>query len=205
MKIILLTVIIALWTASKDAVQTEVALLPVEAQMKTEPDFIDNTLGFIKGLFNSYFWDRQRSLFKQWDRQWGDQVISDMTVWQVGSLMSSAAMALNSRGKTVDGKAVNPKTLNIWLKNNGGYIGDHFVWSSISSIGLKYTGESKDHSDIRNCLCTPSWEVILNVKMGGHYVIATGYDPSGYSVNDPGFVQQSYTYEEVVTAHLFTA
>lgn len=38
-----------------------------------------------------------------------------------GCAMSCVAMALNAYNVTADGDAVNPGTLNSWLKNNSGY------------------------------------------------------------------------------------
>ena len=197
--------LLLVWLVASDVItQDRVTILPNEAQIEPKSDFIEYTVNFLKGYLNNYYCDRQRSLFKQCDKQWGNQTISEMTVWQVGCLMTSAAMALNSRGKTVDGKSINPGTLNTWLKTHGGYIGDLFVWKSISPLGLKYTKETNNHDDIRHCLWDLNWEVILNVRFGGHYVIATGYDQNGYSVNDPGFTQESYSYKDVVKAYLFS-
>lgn len=35
----------------------------------------------------------------------------------------------------------NPSYLNLWLKNNNGWInGDHFVWNSINTIGMVFKG-----------------------------------------------------------------
>ena len=81
---------------------------------------------------------RSYPMYKQCDSQWGSTPLgtSSKTICQAGCLMSSAAMALSGTGHSY-----NPKTLNSWLINNGGYAsGNLFVWASINKLGLTFKG-----------------------------------------------------------------
>ena len=88
---------------------------------------------------------------------------------QVGCLVSSVAMALAGTGHNF-----NPSTLNTWLKNNKGYANkDDYVWASINSFGLTFEGKVPN-SLIRINLDV-GYVVIINVKKGAHWVLATSY------------------------------
>lgn len=62
---------------------------------------------------------RNYPMYKQCDSQWGYEQFgtSSNTICKSGSLMTSLAMALAGTGHSY-----NPKTLNQWLKANGGYV-----------------------------------------------------------------------------------
>ena len=45
--------------------------------------------------------------------------------------MSSTAMLLAGTGVKVNGQIADPHTVNAWLKSNGGFSGDLFIWGSI--------------------------------------------------------------------------
>jgi hypothetical protein len=102
-------------------------------------------------------------LYKQCNVLWGNDQLgySNKTICQAGCLMTAASMALAGTGHT----DYNPKTLNYWLKTNGGYAGaagDSFVWTSINKLGLIYGGKIansaiKTHIDAGHV-------VICNVK-----------------------------------------
>ena len=202
-KIVLFAIFFACILAQTELIQEYEAELPLEAQVDPEDDYIDNTIDFFRSFFYPATWDRSRTLYKQCDAAWKNTMMGDKTICQVGCLMSSVSMALHSRGKSIDGKASNPGTLNAWLKKHGGYSGNLFVWGSVAPLGLKFSKHTTNHSDIRNCLCSNSCEVILNVNKGGHYVLAKGYDGSGYTVNDPGFSKTRYTTAEIYRASIF--
>ncbi len=114
---------------------------------------------------------RPYPMYKQCDDQWRNEQLgtSSNTICSAGCLMSSAAMALKGIGKNYD-----PKSLNLWLKNNGGYVsGDLFVWASINPLGVTFKGKFsrsfiKENLDGDNI-------VILNVHNGAHWVLATRY------------------------------
>ena len=94
-------------------------------------------------------------------------------------------------------KPYNPKTLNVWLKNNGGYAsGNLFVWASINKLGLTFKGfvantAIKQNLDAGNV-------VICNVHNGGHWVLAYKYSGDTIYVNDPGYSTASYTLSQIV-------
>ncbi len=92
-------------------------------------------------------------LFKQCDARWSaDQLgTSAKTVCQAGCLISSVSMILNDCGRAVNGAAATPKSLNVWLRNNGGYAsGNLFVWGSVAPLGLGYVGKFTADATIRN-------------------------------------------------------
>lgn len=143
---------------------------------------------FVSALSRSY------PLYKQCDSKWGTDKLgtSSNTICKVGCLMSSAAMALSGTGHSY-----NPKTLNTWLKSNGGYVsGDLFVWGSINKLGLTYKGKVAN-SAIKSNL-DAGHVVICNVHNGGHWVLAHGYNGDNILVNDPGYSTTSYTLSQIV-------
>lgn len=137
---------------------------------------------------------RKYPLFSQCDSQWANDRVgtSDRTICQIGCLMTSAAMALAGTGKSY-----NPKTLNVWLTNNGGYANKNlFVWASINKLGLTFKGffansQIKSNLDAGNV-------VIVNVRNGGHWVLAYGYNGNDILVNDPGYSTSSYPLSSIV-------
>lgn len=144
--------------------------------------------------------------FKQCDAKWRDKSLGTSTICSIGCLMSSVSMALNGLGKTINGQTSNPETLNAYLKSNGGYQGNLFVWGSVSKLGLKYQGKFSNKSEIASHVCANK-VVILNVKNGGHWVLATGVsgDRSTFYVNDPGANRDTFPASEVVQAAVYTA
>ena len=144
-------------------------------------------------------------LFKQCDSRWSADRLgtSSNTICSAGCLMSSVSMVLNGCGKTIDGGASTPKSLNHWLTNNGGYAsGDLFVWGAVSKFGLGYVGQITDKTAMHNHFSSGK-AVILNVNNGGHWVLMTGSSGANFLVNDPGFSKTSYTSGEVVRAGIF--
>ena len=110
--------------------------------------------------------------------------------------MSSAAMALNGVGNS----QINPSYLNSWLKSNGGYVQDDlFVWASINKWGVTFQGFIAN-SKIKNYIDN-GYIVILNVRNGGHWVLATSYKDDTIFVNDPGYTVSSYNLSEVVNGN----
>ena len=137
---------------------------------------------------------RNYPLYKQCDGAWANDQLgtSSNTICKAGCLMSSAAMALSGTGHSY-----NPKTLNAWLKSNGGYVsGDLFVWGSIGKLGLTYEGKVAN-SKIKANLDAGK-VVILNVHNGGHWVLAHSYSGDNIMVNDPGYTTTSYTLSQIV-------
>lgn len=140
-------------------------------------------------------------LFKQCDSRWGgDRLGSSSTICQVGCLMNSVCSALNGRGKS----SMNPGQLNQYLLKNGGYYGNLFVWGAVSRLGFNYLGQTTDKQAIINWVCQGK-VVILNVRNGGHWVLAKSYSNGVFEVNDSGFSVSSYTSAQVVRAAGFNA
>jgi hypothetical protein len=93
------------------------------------------------------------TLYKQCDETWADDYVgtSKRTMCQSGCLVTSIAMALNDNGKTINRKAVDPQTLNKWLKNNGGFVsGNTFVWGSVGKLGMSFVGKFSSLTSIKN-------------------------------------------------------
>ena len=63
-------------------------------------------------------------LYKQCDSRWGSDKLgtSGQTICQAGCLMSSVAMVIADCGRSIGGAQATPKTLNTFLRNNGGYV-----------------------------------------------------------------------------------
>jgi len=110
-------------------------------------------------------------------------------------LMTSAAMALNAIGNSV-----NPSSLNKWLTANNGYVKDDlFVWASINSWGVTFAGFISNNKIAK--YIDDGYIVIVNVHNGGHWVLATGYQGDTINVNDPGYISVSYTLSQIVNGN----
>ena len=149
---------------------------------------------FISLAFSYYYFP----LYKQCDSRWGSQALGTgggRTICQAGCLISSAAMALSGIGQNY-----NPETLNNWLINNGGYWnGNLFIWRSIDSLGLSFDGFISN-SAIKSSLDSNKI-VIINVRNGGHYVLATGYSGDTIFVEDPGYWTHSYHLSSIISGN----
>ena len=116
--------------------------------------------------------------------------------------MSSMAMFMQPK-VSIAGASITPKNLNAWLKKNGGYAsGNLFVWGSVGKLGLSYVGKVSDKNTMKSYI-DKGYGVILNVKNGGHWVLAHGHTAAGFTVNDPGATKTSYTNAEVVGAGVY--
>ena len=149
--------------------------------------------------------NRSSPLYKQCDSAWGSKTLgSSSTICKVGCLMSSVASGMAGAGKTINGARATPDTLNTFLRANGGYSGNLFIWGAVSRFGLAYEGQSSVGANIRSAICANKI-VILNVNNGGHWVLATAYDDasSTYTVNDSGYSRTTYKYSEVSLAGIF--
>ncbi|KAL0482071.1 N-acetylmuramoyl-L-alanine amidase [Acrasis kona] len=142
-------------------------------------------------------------LFKQCDTKWGGNKLGTSTVCKIGCLMSSVSMALNGFGRKIDGKESNPGILNAYLSKHGGYQGNLFIWDSISKFGFHYVGKISDKKQMKNYV-KQGKVVVLNVRNGGHWVLATGVNGNSFMVNDPGFRVESYTDSQVVVAGVYS-
>jgi len=116
--------------------------------------------------------------------------------------MSSVASMVAGRGGKVNGATPNPETMNKWLKTNGGFSGNNFVWGSLKPLGFNFEGKVKGQNQISSALNNGK-NVLLNVNGGRHYVLATGVDKTGYTVMDPGYQKTHYKFNEVVNAGVY--
>ena len=146
---------------------------------------------------------RTAPTYKQCNSAWGSKVMATKSVCRVGCLMSSVAAGMASAGKKINGQTATPGSLHDFLKRNGGYSGNLFVWGAVSRFGLSYQGQPSSSATIKSAICA-NRIVILNVNGGGHWVLATGYDGNTYSVMDPGYSRSSYTTSQVVRAGIYT-
>ena len=147
--------------------------------------------------------NRNSPLYKQCDGAWGSKTLgSSSTICKVGCLMSSVASGMAGAGKTVNGQTATPDTLNTYLRANGGYSGNLFMYGAVAKFGLSYEGQSSGRAAIQAAICANKI-VILNVNGGGHWVLATGYNDNAYTVNDSGFSKSSYSLGEVSLAAIF--
>jgi hypothetical protein len=69
-------------------------------------------------------------LYTQCNSSWANDIMDTKTICDVGCLMSSTSMAIAGSNilipdSTTDLVASDPHTLNIWLKDNGGYDGSN--------------------------------------------------------------------------------
>ena len=198
MKVIFFIAIIAAVALCNTNVQIEESELALESQVIFANSSLQSYVDFLKGYFVS---DSNAPLYKQCDSKWGGNYISSKTICQVGCLMSSVSMGLSAHGKTIGGGAINPGTLNSWLKSNGGYQGNLLIWGAANKFGISYQGQFKDVSNYAKN--QNSYITILNVHNGGHWVLATGYSNGVYTVNDPGYQTTSYKTSEVVLGGVY--
>ena len=113
--------------------------------------------------------------------KWGGLVLGDSEPFNSnGTMLESVSAALASLGRKINGQTADPATLNSWLKANGGYSGNNFVWDSVSKLGLKFKGVSTNQAEIIKAICS-NLVVILNkpatfFSKGKHWALATGYN-----------------------------
>ena len=144
--------------------------------------------------------------YSQCDSRWKNDRLgtSSDTLCSAGCLVSSVAMMLAGYNVKVNGADATPQTLNTWLTANGGYAqGNLFVWGSVGKLGFSYTGRFTSVSDIKSKM-NQGQICILNVNNGGHWVLATGSDANGFSVQDPGFGKQRQSNAEVYASGCFS-
>ncbi|KAF0973720.1 hypothetical protein FDP41_007107 [Naegleria fowleri] len=138
-------------------------------------------------------------LYKQCGQSWSSDIIYTDTICKSGCLLTSMTMALDGRGLA----SFNPGQFLSWLKSNGGLSGNLFVWGSVRPFGLSYNGKVSSTSSIVSNICNDN-VVFLNVRNGGHWVLATGYDGYSFTVNDPGYSRSSYSPSEVTQAAIYS-
>jgi len=154
-------------------------------------------------------------LFKQCNDSWGNDVMEQDTICEVGCLLSSVSMALNGKAIPIDSAQADPGTLNQWLQNNDGYIdGDDLVESVVPNINPSrikwvapyFNNTALSPTQLKRMLQDGQSIVIANVLEGSHFVLVVGYDSGdvNWYVNDPGFDTDYYTYDSIVGWRIFS-
>ncbi len=134
------------------------------------------------------------------------------TICSVGCLMSSTAMALAGSRIPIEGGDSTPKSLNAWLKANGGYDGSNNllegVVPKIDPSRIAWPDDAMHRTNDLSYKTVASYldsgrVVIANVNNGGHFVLLTGYSEDGdsFAVNDPGYNRSSYSYSSDVVGY----
>lgn len=177
---------------------------------------------------------RPYPLFKQCNSSWGNDTMVTTTVCAVGCLMSSISMALGGHSIPIPTSKgyvdSNPRSLNNWLKANGGYDSSNDLdEAAVAKMNPSRISWPADGMHVKNDLSVATVidylkqgrVVIANVMKGHHFVLVTGYDlqdtvedriagkgisASGafFYVHDPGFTTGIYSYAaDVVGWRLF--
>ncbi len=152
-------------------------------------------------------------LFKQTDPAWGSQVYDSANIWQPnnpgidasGCALTSAAMVFNYHKitKLPDGSSLDPKSLNIWLKNNNGYVGGAVSWVRLSALSefaksqnSAFTFDSLKYFRVNEF----NGEQLLNdleqgipgiLEVPGHFIVGKGVQNGKFLINDPFYNRTS--------------
>ena len=146
---------------------------------------------------------RSSPVLKQCDFPYKDfKLGSSTTICKSGCAMCSVASGLAGLGKTIGGKSINCETFNQYLQDNHGYSGNAIIWATANRLGVTYEGQITSISAIKTAVCDNKL-VVLNVKAGGHWVLATGVNGNTFFVNDPGYQGNTYNGDEVVRASVY--
>ena len=185
------------------------------------------TIGIVNHFYQTYPWfdnlkvtaDLQPSevttlnvpLFKQTDTRWRELEYDSAKKWSEtptigrwGCAMSSMAMILQYHGitKLPDGKAINPETLNQWLKEQpDGYISGGVNWLAVTRLTrliseklrtpkLEFSRSSGKKEDViawATDEIKKNKPVILGIP--GHFFVADGINTAAQTlmIKDPAF------------------
>eukprot|EP00761_Pharyngomonas_kirbyi_P004511 gb/GECH01004516.1/.p1 GENE.gb/GECH01004516.1/~~gb/GECH01004516.1/.p1 ORF type:complete len:250 (+),score=42.88 gb/GECH01004516.1/:1-750(+) len=140
--------------------------------------------------------------YHQWDSRWGNDLMGDMTISDVGCVISSVSMGLAGWNRQIWGHTPTPGNINQWLRSNNGYSGNLLRWSTVNQLGARYLGQVSTAQQAQSNLCDGHM-VILRVRHGGHWVLATGVDGDRFLVNDPGYNVDSYRKSDMDLAAVY--
>lgn len=128
-----------------------------------------------------------------------------------GCAITSAAMVLkfNGMNELPDGTAVDPGSLNQWLKNNSGYVTgkgkdgwySYFDWNAVAVLTRKLYNSGKSAGELMHQRAYPSASTttllnndlaqfpdilqVKNTQTTSHFIVAKGIMDNTYAVNDP--------------------
>lgn len=141
---------------------------------------------------------------KQYDPKWKDVTYDSADIWspgkstieRYGCAVTSAAMILQNYGHSV-----TPETLNSWLIDNDGYVGEGLLnWSAVTKWAKESNESNPDAKKLeykRYSFTTEKLDeeltatrpAILKLKNndtgGTHFVVVTNKDQSVYKMSDP--------------------
>ncbi len=137
---------------------------------------------------------------------WAEEAMPCGKIKACGCAITSLVMAGRASGVEtgVDGKNVDPGTLNAWLKDNKGYSGGTLLWSkALDYFGVKNeeTGKIatplrlKQHNAtssaaIQAAASGPEHVVGFSDRVaGGHYFVVSDYVSGSYQVRDPWYYE----------------
>lgn len=136
--------------------------------------------------------------FSQGDERWASKILGHhSTIKKRGCAITCVAMILSYFGRHV-----TPETLDSYLDQEGGYVGDNVVWSVAGKCGetpqnrLKYFSKKGDEQDLHTHLIERIGQnkpTMARVDYGvdpdiryNHFVVCVGLsDQSGFVMNDP--------------------
>lgn len=152
-------------------------------------------------------------LFKQHVNPWHPLEYDHASLWSPnnkairnwGCAMTSAAMVLKYHGynKLPDGTALDPGSLNAWLKNESdGYVGNGLVnWLAISRLSRLATNINNisafDALEYSRIGSADKSKLTEDIKAGqpdileqpGHFIVAKGIEGSTFLINDPFYTR----------------
>ena len=135
------------------------------------------------------------------------------TICQVGCLMSCTAMGLSGASINIsNATSADPASLNSWLRSHGGYDGSNDLFEEVvpqidpSRVSWPPDGMHRTNDLAFDEACDfvrGGRVVVANVRDGGHFVLITGCGGDGdtFSVNDPGFMVDEYSFKDDVVGY----
>lgn len=155
--------------------------------------------------------------FRQCDPRWGNDMMDNLTLCDVGCLETSTSMALAFNNISIGGDPADPATFNAWLRSNGGYDGanglNEDAVPALNPAHIQWNDASDMHTtndiplDKITGLVASGQPVIAWVLNRTHFVLVTGWDGADKDtlyVHDPYYDRGSYSYaNDVVGWRLF--
>ena len=155
-------------------------------------------------LSEEFMIQRSFPVYKQCDNSWGmDKLGSSGKICRSGCLVTALSSGLSSFGIKIYDSVSTPNVVNRYLMENEGYLGNTLVWTAVENFGFTYNGQTSEKETIVNNIKQQKL-VLLNVRSGAHWVLATGFNDEGYIVMDSGFIRSTYSFSEVVRAATFS-
>jgi len=157
-------------------------------------------------------------LYKQTDSRWAYEVMGPGGGYlkDFGCAVTSLAMALAGKGITINGQTADPKNLNQWLINNGGYsYGGYLNWSAVVGLlsnritnhTLYGGGTSLSAATLRSNLDSGK-VVIAKIRLSNgsdHWILLTGHNGgTTFYTNDPSQAVSSRNYSQFLSYSVYS-